>query len=202
MINSYNVKKYCCENPSLIENYEIAVNDKHEKWDIHHRLETEEGISATELKKQNRYFNRPASELIFLSHREHAKIHNEGVTRPEYVGKKISEATKGKIISPETIEKQRATLIEYYKTHNACNKGFKNSKEANEKVSNTLKYKYKTGEITIWNKGKTKETDTRITKCANSHKGMKYKKHKTYDHPSKGKHRVYDNKELNIYHYE
>lgn len=34
-------KKYCCEDISLIENYEKAVNDKTQTWCCHHKLEIE-----------------------------------------------------------------------------------------------------------------------------------------------------------------
>ena len=59
-------KDYCCEDISLIENYEQALNDQTQVWDCHHRLEIELGLSAAELIKQGLYWNRPASELIFL----------------------------------------------------------------------------------------------------------------------------------------
>ena len=35
-----NLDKICCEDISLIENYESAISDKTEMWDCHHRLET------------------------------------------------------------------------------------------------------------------------------------------------------------------
>ena len=89
MINLFN--KYCCEDLSLIENYEQAINDKENKWDCHHRLETDLKLSANELKARNMYYNRPASELIFLTHTEHTKIHKSGIYLSEEHKRKISE---------------------------------------------------------------------------------------------------------------
>ena len=37
MINEYCAKKFCCEDPSLIENYALAVADTTQTWDCHHR---------------------------------------------------------------------------------------------------------------------------------------------------------------------
>lgn len=67
--------KYCSEGEfHLIENYDKALKDDFIGWDLHHRLE-EHGYTYKELKKQNLYYNRPASELIFLTHAEHTALH-------------------------------------------------------------------------------------------------------------------------------
>ena len=34
-------RKYCNGDITFIANYQLAIADKSEKWDIHHRLETE-----------------------------------------------------------------------------------------------------------------------------------------------------------------
>lgn len=67
--------KYCI-NTELhkVENYQEAYKDDFIGWDLHHRLE-EQGYTYKELKKQNLYYNRPASELIFLTHIEHIALH-------------------------------------------------------------------------------------------------------------------------------
>lgn len=83
MINIRNVQKYCCDDISLIENYTIALNST-ERYDCHHRLETELNMSRDELIIKNLYLNRPASELIFLSQSQHAKIHMSGERNPMY----------------------------------------------------------------------------------------------------------------------
>src|SRR5574344_1599080 len=74
---------YCCEDISKIENYELAKADNFVNWDIHHRLETNTldgirrsvNITSKELMKLGMYYNRPASELIFMTHREHRILH-------------------------------------------------------------------------------------------------------------------------------
>lgn len=95
-------KRCCNENISLIENYEKAVNDS-EKYDCHHRLEIQEDgtlISRQKLIEMNLYYDRPASELIFLTHSDHARLHSEN--RPKEVLESISNANKGKLRSEET----------------------------------------------------------------------------------------------------
>ena len=76
MICENAVRKYCCEDISLIENYQAAINDKEQTWDCHHRLEIELNKSRQELINLNLYNNRPANELIFLTHSEHKALHN------------------------------------------------------------------------------------------------------------------------------
>lgn len=39
MINEDKVENFCCEDFSLIENYDKAVADKEQVWHCHHRLE-------------------------------------------------------------------------------------------------------------------------------------------------------------------
>ena len=76
MISETNVKKYCAEDISLIENYKEAVSSK-ELYHCHHRLEIQDDkcYFAKELKQMNLYYGRPASELIFLKVREHKDLH-------------------------------------------------------------------------------------------------------------------------------
>ena len=82
------VIKYCVEGEiSKIENYSLALQDTTQIWVIHHRFEThyssgniwvllENEKSVQELKKEGLYYNRPASELIFLTASEHMSLHN------------------------------------------------------------------------------------------------------------------------------
>lgn len=74
---SKNAVKYCCEPLELVENYKEAVESS-ALWHCHHRKETETGMSREKLKQDGLYYNRPASELIFLKHGEHIKLHNTG----------------------------------------------------------------------------------------------------------------------------
>lgn len=75
MISFYNVKQYCCEDISLIENYDKAMSDTTQTWDCHHRRETI--YDMKDLIEIDEYYNRPAIELIFLPHDLHRKIHNK-----------------------------------------------------------------------------------------------------------------------------
>lgn len=79
MIELNNVKQYCSENPILIENYEQATSDKNTTWHCHHRLETDLKTSRQDLIDKGLYYNRPASELIFLTRSEHVSIHNKAI---------------------------------------------------------------------------------------------------------------------------
>lgn len=68
------LRRFCCEDLNNIENYEQAVNSP-ERWDCHHKLEIELNKSKQELIDLDLYYNRPANELIFLTHSEHQSMH-------------------------------------------------------------------------------------------------------------------------------
>lgn len=95
MINKwkYAIKYVCKDDPSLIENYDKAINDDTQVWVLHHRLELtldgEYAHSKEELKRLDMYYNRPYYELIFLPDKIHRKMHIK--TRP------ISTETRNKI---------------------------------------------------------------------------------------------------------
>lgn len=52
MISEQYAKKYCCDDISLVENYDKAIADT-EAWDLHHRAEiTDDGCqSIADLKE-------------------------------------------------------------------------------------------------------------------------------------------------------
>lgn len=94
--------KYCCEDISRIENYELAKRDNFRGWVIHHRLELVETgavVDSTrqDLKARGIYYNRPASELIYLTKSEHQKLHHTGKPGPNR-GKHCSEEHKRKLL--------------------------------------------------------------------------------------------------------
>ena len=102
MISENNVRKFCCEDISTIENYDKAMTDMNHIWHCHHRLEVGangETISRNDLKKYGLYYDRPASELIFLTMEEHTSLH--GTNRSEASRRRMSEAKKGNILSSE-----------------------------------------------------------------------------------------------------
>lgn len=99
-----NVTLYCCEDISLIENYEAAINDETQTWHCHHRFEIDLGLSMKELNDRNLYYNRPASELIFITKAEHHRLHNQGKNNPK--NRKNPEA----YMSETTIKERRKKL--------------------------------------------------------------------------------------------
>ena len=113
MINSYQAKRFCREDISLIENYNQAIADKEKTWDIHHRRECDENGRTLFTKKQliemGLYFNRPSSELIFVTRSMHKKIHLEQMIKCSKIGGKIG----GK--SPIKIEKQSIPILQLNK---------------------------------------------------------------------------------------
>ena len=106
MICKNRVKQFCSEDISLIENYQEAINDTTQTWQCHHRLEIELNKSGNELINMNLYYNRPASELIFLTEKNHKSLHYKsgmsnfstkyGKDNPMY-SKHHSEETKQKM---------------------------------------------------------------------------------------------------------
>ena len=100
MINQQSAHKFCKDATSKIENYDKAMSDTTKTWQCHHRLELtldgEFAHSRAELMRLEMYFNRPYFELIFLTQREHNKLHNKGKNNPLY-GKTMSTETKMKM---------------------------------------------------------------------------------------------------------
>ena len=95
-------KKYCCEDISLIENYNEAINDSKNKWELHHRLEIQNGklvYTKKDLIDLNLYWNRPANELIFLTRKEHKALHQS--IHNNFSGRGKSSWCKGKHFSEE-----------------------------------------------------------------------------------------------------
>lgn len=91
-------KKYhCyCRHPELIENYDKAVADTTQVWEVHHRRE--EFYSQKELKERGEYFDRPPEDLIFLTKAEHNKIDSHC--------KRMSEVMKGKHLNRKDLSKK------------------------------------------------------------------------------------------------
>ena len=148
MLNQTNAKKFCCEDISLIENYNIALNDSEQIYDVHHRLETELNVSRQYLIDNNLYYNRPSSELIFLSHSEHASLHSKNRTFTDEQRKHMSEVQRGRTFTYEHRKHMSEAQIEYYKIHDSPNKGKHHSEETKQKLSDYFK-----GKPNIKNKG-------------------------------------------------
>lgn len=154
MINFRKVKKFCKDDISLIENYDKAIYDNDQTWHCHHRRELE--TPRKELIELGEYYNRPASELIFLTPFEHNSLHKKGNKymrgKPshwkgkhlsEEAKRKISESLKGK----NTWMKGKHLSDEHKRKIAEGNKGKRLSEETKKKLSEIHKGK------TTWNKG-------------------------------------------------
>ena len=146
MINEYCAKRYCSEDISLIENYHQAIADEEKMWDIHHRRECDENGKTLFTKKQlidmGLYFNRPASELIFVTRSMHSKLHREMCSNG------------GK--SPSGIEKHSIPILQFAKDGTFV-KEWPSAKEAGRQLgilpSNIcpcLKGRYKSAGGFVW----------------------------------------------------
>lgn len=146
------INNFCCEDISLIENYEKAVNDQTQTWDCHHRLETDENKSQQQLIDEDRYYNRPAKELIFLTRSEHANMHYKGTHRSKETKRKISEKMNGTHRSEETKRK----ISEGRKRKNSAkgrmyiNNGIDNKMIYESELEYYLSIGYKRGRLKTW----------------------------------------------------
>ena len=163
MINEKQARKFCKEDLSKIKNYDKAIADTTQVWDCHHMTETWWNCSAKELIENECYYNRKACELIFLTHSEHARLHNKGEKNPMYgkhrsedTRRKMSEAMKGKLHTDETrrkmseshkgnqhTEETRRKLSEANKGKNNPFYGNQHTEETRRKMSESLKGKFK-----------------------------------------------------------
>ena len=146
MINEICAKSYCKDDIAKIENYEKAINDMTQTWDLHHRLELtldgEFAHTTEELKQFGMYFHRPYFELIFLTKEEHNRLHKKGTNNPFYgknhsdeIKRKLSEAHKGKA-SPQ---KGKILSSETRRKMSEAHKGKKFTEEHRRKMSEAHK---------------------------------------------------------------
>ena len=84
-------------------------------WDIHHRRECDENgrtlFTKKQLIKNGLYFNRPASELIFVTRSMHCKLHREML---ENIGKKYG-AINGKKTGAINGKKRSLPILQFSK---------------------------------------------------------------------------------------
>lgn len=123
---------HVCSEYINIENYEKAINDNIQMWELHHKLGLEK--TRKQLIKENLYYNRPPDELIFLPQWEHKHLHNSEGRNPMC----------GKIVTDETRQK----MSESHKGKTPWNKGIKKcfSEETIKQMRETRKGKpYKLG---------------------------------------------------------
>ena len=118
MISS-NAKKFCRDDISLIKNYAEALADASQVWYVHHiNGEPFTGFSRKDLIKMKMYYNRPASELMFVTSKMHDDIHNNStnwgkVNKGKQLSTehkhKLSIASKGRVMSDYTKSKMSAS---------------------------------------------------------------------------------------------
>ena len=161
---------YCCEPLELVENYAAAKADDFKCWDIHHRGEILPcgRFSTDDLKKFGLYWNRPASELIWLRHDEHIAMHKTGHKfllgkhHSAETRKKMSISLKGRVFSKEHCEK--------LSTNNArAMLGRHHSEQSRQKMSNAQKGK------NTWTKGSHWWNDGIFNKKARECPGPEWK---------------------------
>ena len=115
MINKYNAKRFCSEDIALIENYQDAISDKNKMWDTHHRRECDENgktlFTKKQLKEMGLYFNRPASELMFVTRSMHKKLHREQMGNCGKIGGKKT----GKKYGPINGKKRSIPILQFSK---------------------------------------------------------------------------------------
>lgn len=162
MIKGTHAETYCCESISKIENYDLAINDKVNSWDCHHRAEiTENGTtSVEELMSRGLYYNRPASELVFLRHDEHARLHGfnmssekREVLRKSNIGRKNPNA----IAAMRKANIGRVKTEEELRRNSEAHKGNKvwlgrhHSEESKRKIAEARKGRkwFNNGEISV-----------------------------------------------------
>lgn len=153
MINTKIAELYCCEDLSLIENYQQALNDQTQTWCCHHRAEILPcgRYKARHLIKHNLYFNRPASELIFLTRVQHNQIHTKGRRVTIATRMRISKATIGRVgpnLGKKFSEETCRRISEALRGKPSCRKGAHHTEESKRKMSLSMKGRK------AWNKGK------------------------------------------------
>ena len=163
--NRCRAKDYCCEDISKIENYYDALNSD-EEYDCHHRLEShdengvirERFLTKDDLKKLGKYYNVPASELIFIPRHEHLSIHSLNRWKNDDFNNKMSESHKGennpfygKHHSKETLDRIRTTKENNGTLHKSTFEGHHHSDKTKKKMSEAKKGKhlFNDGETTV-----------------------------------------------------
>lgn len=107
MINVKKARSYCKDDISRIENYNLAIIDNTQTWDLHHRRETI--FTRQDLIEIGEYYRRPAMELIFLTKEQHMRLHHSG--NRYCLGKHLSEETRQKM----TESKPKKTVLQFSK---------------------------------------------------------------------------------------
>ena len=135
MIDEKEARKYCKDDISKIENYELAIADTTRTWQCHHILG--EILTRQQLLEHDFYYDVPPCMLKFVTKAEHNRLHKKGKHPSEESRKKMSEAKKGKHPSEESRKKMSATR----KGKPSPRKGVPLSDETKRKLSEARKGK-------------------------------------------------------------
>ena len=122
--HSSETKRYCSEPLENIENYDKAVADTEHMWHCHHRLEVQGQFRNSKklLKRCGMYYHRPASELMFLRHDVHGRLHCKG-TYP-------SDETRSRMSASQTNRQDLSTSVEMTRISDGLTKVFPSQGEA------------------------------------------------------------------------
>lgn len=140
-----------CKDYHLIENYEMAVNDKENMWICHHKNGILLNKSKEELDEMGLYYNRPPEEFIFLTKHDHKSLHNSNLRQE--TRDKLSAASSGEkngMYNKTHTEEARKKIGQKSKNRYA-------SEEKRKKLSQAQKNRYKDPEEHKKTSEKTKE---------------------------------------------
>lgn len=117
MINEQRARRYCRDDIFKIENYDKAIADTTQTWHMHHRLELtldgEFANSVADLKLHDMYYDRPASELIFLTPGDHIRLHMKTIASKETYSNRNYDAQSKAMIELWNDEDRRKEVIEH-----------------------------------------------------------------------------------------
>lgn len=175
MIASEGALKKVCRNYEQVENYEKAVADEENSWELHHRREIDENKSRQQLIDEGKYYDVDPSELIFLTEIEHKSLHNTKERNPMFGKATWNKGTvgaqtawnKGIPMNEDAKERMKATMKKTWEEQGHPWKGRKHKEETKKKLSESLKGKEP------WNKGKRMiYSEETLSKFSEARKGM------------------------------
>ena len=145
------MNNYCTESIENIEGY-IPESLRKEKMVIHHRLESHDEnnqlrtrfLSVQQLKDAGLYYNRPASELIWMTDTEHKKLHQQDLSYKENlekmsaknIGRKLTDNQK-QIMREKALGRKHSSASK--QKLREANLGKKMKKSVKVKISDALK---------------------------------------------------------------
>lgn len=113
-----------CRHPELIENYDLAVADTTQTWEVHHRLEC--CFTQKFLKEMGLYYDVEPEALIFLTSSDHRKIDSKCKRQSEVLKKEVLCVETGEIFG-SIMDAHRQTGISDSNISRACNGKLKTS---------------------------------------------------------------------------